>query len=306
MAAEALTHRPDACPDSETLATYLDGGLAQDEREYVTAHVADCDACSFVVTEIAQTATAPVNVEPVGPSPAPPWWKSKRVIWSSSTAAGLATAAAVWLAVGGSLLKSSSSDSAALKRSLALQAALVAAVGNERIVEPRLTGGFAYGPLRGTVRSGESFVARVSPDVRIAAAQIEKEDLANRSALLLRALGAAKMALGDVDGAVKILEEAANRPTPDPRTLSDLAAAYISRATRTNQFLDFMKAVTAADRAIKADPKLAEAWFNRAWALEQLSRVEARDAWADYLKVDDQSGWADEARAHLRALGGQR
>jgi Flp pilus assembly protein TadD len=179
-------------------------------------------------------------------------------------------------------------------------------VGKERIVEPRLTGGFAYGPPRGMVRSGESLVGRVSPDVRIAAALIEKEELSYRTALTLRTLGAAKMALGDVDGAVAVLEEAADRSTPDPQTFSDLAAAYIIRATRTNQLQDFTKAVTAADRAVKADPKLAEAWFNRAYALERLSRVEARDAWADYLKVDDQSGWADEARAHLRALGGQR
>jgi tetratricopeptide (TPR) repeat protein len=110
------------------------------------------------------------------------------------------------------------------------------------------------------------------------------------------------MALGDVDGAVTVLEEAADRPTPDPRTLSDLAAAYIIRATRTNQLQDFAKALAAADRAVKADPKLAEAWFNRADALERLSPVEARDAWADYLKVDDHSGWADEARSHLRNI----
>ena len=63
MAAEALTHRLDPCPDAETLAAYLDGRLTQDEREDLTAHVADCEACYFVVTEIAQTATARVNVE---------------------------------------------------------------------------------------------------------------------------------------------------------------------------------------------------------------------------------------------------
>jgi tetratricopeptide (TPR) repeat protein len=365
MVAKGLTRRLDACPDSETLAAYLDGRLEQDERECVTAHVADCDTCYFVVAEIAQTATAPVNVEPDESSPAPQWWKSRPVVWWSSIAGALATtamqrdqlsastgrrswaskpvvwsssvagasvagalaaAAMLWLAVSGGWLWSRSnsaavesnsaavessspaveSNLAAVKQSLALQAALVAAVGNERLVEPRLTGGFAYGPLRGTVRSGQSFVVHVSPDVQIAAAQIEKEDLANRTALTLRALGAAKMALGDIYGAVTVLEGAADRPMPDPRTLSDLAAAYIIRATRTNQFLDFMKALAVADRAVKADPKLAEAWFNRAYALEQLSRVEARDAWAEYLKVDDQSGWADEARQHLRALGGQR
>ena len=43
--------------------------------------------------------------------------------------------------------------------------ALVAAVGTERPIEARLTGGFAYGALRSAVRSGESPVMRISPDV---------------------------------------------------------------------------------------------------------------------------------------------
>jgi tetratricopeptide (TPR) repeat protein len=301
VAAEALTHRLEPCPDAETLGAYLDGRLAQDERARVTAHVADCDDCYFVVTEAAQIPSTAAELEPELITVRRKWWESKAVVWSSSFAGALATAAMLWLAVGGDWLKSRA-DTAAMRKSLALQAALVAAVGNERLVEPRLTGGFAYGPLRGTVRSGQSFVARVSPDVRIAAAQIEKEDLANRTALTLRALAAAKIALGDVEAAVTALEAGADRPTPDPRTLSDLAAAYIIRATRMNQPQDFTKAVTAADRAVKADPKLAEAWFNRAYALERLSLPEARDAWADYLKVDDRSGWADEARQHLQRM----
>jgi hypothetical protein len=93
MAAEALTHRLDPCPDAETLAAYLDGRLTLGEREDVTAHVADCEACYFVVTEIAQTAAAmPVGVEP-DVEPARPWWKSKRAVWSASAAAAVATAA---------------------------------------------------------------------------------------------------------------------------------------------------------------------------------------------------------------------
>src|SRR5262249_29513308 len=60
-----------------------------------------------------------------------------------------------------------------------------------------------------------------------------------------------------------------------------------------------------ADRAVKRDRRLAEAWFNRAYALERLSLVDqARQAWQDYLKIDNQSGWATEAREHIRAVGG--
>ena len=296
MAAEALTRRLSVCPDPETLAAYLDGRLARGERERVTEHVADCDACYFVVTEAAQTAsTAELTIEPAPVSTGHGWWASKPVIWSSSIAGALATAAMVWLVVGGGWL-TSSSESASLQ-------ALVAAVGNERTVEARLTGGFAYGPLRGPVRSGELSAVPVSPDVRIAAARIEKDELGRRTPRAFRMLGLAYLVTGDIGRAVNALEDATKGPTPDAQALSDLAAAYLSRATRTNQPQDLTKALATADRAVRADGKLAEAWFNRADALERLSLIpQAREAWQDYVKIDSQSEWADEARSHLRAL----
>jgi len=295
MAAEALTHRPDPCPDAETLAAYLDGRLTQGEREDVTAHVADCDDCGFVVTEAAQMPSPAAQLEPEPASVRRRWWASKPVVWSSSMGGALAAAAMVWLAVGSGWLRSSS-DSAALQ-------ALVAAVGSERTVDARLTGGFAYGPLRGAVRSGDSSAVLVSPDVRIAAARVEKETMDRRTPEALRLLGLAHLVTGDIARAVPVFEEAVNRSNPDPKALNDLAAAYLMRAERGNQPQDFAKALTMADRALKADGHLAAAWFNRATALERLSLVgEARGAWRDYLKVDDQSGWASEARRHLERL----
>jgi tetratricopeptide (TPR) repeat protein len=296
VAAEALTHRLSACPDAETLAAYLDGRLDRGERERVTAHAADCDACCFVVMEVAQVpSTVAPTIEPAPVSAGRGWWASKPVVWSSSIAGALATAAMVWFAVGGGWL-ASSSDSATLQ-------ALVAAVGNERTVEARLTGGFAYGPLRGAVRSGELSAVPVSPDVRIAAARIEKETLGRRTPEALRLLGLAHLVTGDVARAVPVLEEAVNRPSPDPKALSDLAAAYLVRAARGNQPQDLAKALAAADRAVKADSSLIEAWFNRAYALDRLSLgAEARDAWEEYLRLDEQSAWADEARQHLQRL----
>ena len=108
---------------------------------------------------------------------------------------------------------------------------------------------------------------------------------------------------GDIARAVPVLEEAVNRPNPDPKALNDLAAAYLVRAARGNQPQDLAKALAAADRAVKADSSLIEAWFNRADALDRLSLgAEARDAWEEYLSLDGQSAWADEARLHLQRL----
>lgn len=295
MAAEALTHRLEGCPDAETLAAYLDGRLTQDEREHVTQHVADCDDCYFVVTEVAQMPSTAAQLEPEPISVRRRWWASKTVVWSSSVGGALAAAAMLWLAVSVGSFRSSS-DSAALQ-------ALVAAVGSDRTVEARLTGGFAYGPLRGSVRSGELSAVPVSPDVRIAAARIEKEELGRRTPGALRQLGLAYLVTGDVIRAVRVLEEAVNRPNPDPKALNDLAAAYLVRAARGNQSQDLAKALAAADRAVKADSRLLEAWFNRAYALDRMSLgAEAQDAWEEYLRLDAESAWADEARLHLQRL----
>ena len=66
---------------------------------------------------------------------------------------------------------------------------------------------------------------------------------------------------------------------------------------------DFARALSVADRAVKAEPTLAEARFNRALALEHLSLAEqARVEWEEYLKVDSESGWSGEARNHVATL----
>ena len=293
MTPEAMKHPLDECPDLETLAAYLDGRLSAGARDRVAEHVAACETCYFVFAEAAQT--HPV-AEPKGKTPGEStrvWMSYRRLMWSSGAAA-LTTAACIWLIVGGTW-RPRTTESPELR-------SLIAAVGSDRTIEARLSGGFSYGPLRGVVRAGES-VATMSPDVRIAAARIEKEAIAHRTPQTLKSLGIAYLVMGDINRAVPALEEAADQPSADPRTLSDLSAAYLVRAARANQPQDFARALAAAQRAVTTDPEVAEAWFNRALALEALSlREQARDAWQEYLKVDSKSGWAEEARTHLKAL----
>lgn len=291
MAAEAMKFQVDGCPDLEVIAAYLDRRLAERERIAVADHLAGCEGCYFVFSEAAQ-----IKPTVVTPMPVQRWWTRPHVVWPTA-AAGLAAAATLVLAVSG-VLPWGRSDGPELE-------GLVAAVGTERTFEPRLTGGFAYGPLR-TVRAGGPGDPNVSPDVRIAAALVEKEAASQQTPGALRARAIASLIMGDVDRSVAALEQAAERQGDDPRILSDLGAAYLVRAERNNQPEDLSKAVASLNRALTAEHLLVEALFNRAYALQQLSlKEEARDAWRTYLRIDDQSGWAEEARTHLRTLDDQ-
>ncbi|HEX8410930.1 MAG TPA: CHAT domain-containing protein [Thermoanaerobaculia bacterium] len=87
---------------------------------------------------------------------------------------------------------------------------------------------------------------------------------------------------------------------------SDLAAARFTEAVqRDDEKAKLAQALAAADAALRINPALPEALFNRALILEHLGlRDAARAAWQRYLTVDADSPWAREAEQHRRALGG--
>jgi tetratricopeptide (TPR) repeat protein len=252
----------------------------------MAAHLASCESCYFIFSEAAQT-------RPPAEDASGRWWARRAVV----ATAALATAAALVLVVPVVPLGlRHASDKRAVE-------ALVAAVGTERLIEPRLTGGFAYGPVRGFMPSGQAPVRlSLSPDIRIAVANIEKETTTQYSAAALHARGVAALLVGDVDRAIASLEAAAGQRA-DSAILSDLAGAYLVRADRTGNKDDFSKALATLNQALEVDPDLLEAHFNRAYALEHLAlRLEARDAWQHYLAIDSRSPWAAEARLHLEQL----
>lgn len=288
MTAEPIMRAPDACPDPETLAVFLEGGLTARARDDIAAHLTTCETCYAVFLESARTrVSAAATALPL------PWWRTRGAMAAAVT--GLAAAAAVVLAVNLGVLTWPS-------RGPELTG-LVAAVGTDRFIEPRLTGGFAHGPLRGALRSTQPALPPVSPDVRIAAAEVEKRAAGRASASAVHARGVAALVVGDYDRGVEALERSVEQDGSDAKMLSDLAAAYLVRAAATNNREDLSRALASANRSLTADRSLPEAWFNRALALERLSMVEeARATWQGYLAIDDRSGWADEARAHLRAM----
>ena len=156
------------CLDAETLAAYVDGGLTADERSRVEVHLAACQDCFAVFTESVKTVQAMEAagefVQPVAPTPAPvapvsapvvpiaTARRSRLVRWTAA-GAGLAAAAAVVLAVWWPRAERPELVD------------LVAAVGERRPVEGRLTGGFKFGPIESPTRGAEA-----STDWRVLAA----------------------------------------------------------------------------------------------------------------------------------------
>jgi CHAT domain-containing protein len=285
-------------PDAERLAEYADGVLASDLRPDVETHLAECADCRAVVVETmafalaeGHGAAATTTATAAAPGARVVPFRSRR--WVAGVAGGLAAAAALLLAVrvGGIL---GPRDARPELREL------VAAASTEptRPVEGRLTGGFKYAPPPSPTRGPGD--REMSPDVRIAAAQIEKLAREKDTPENRAALGIAYLTTGDPDKAVEALEEAVAQRSDNDQYQTDLAAAYLARAGRQNRADDLPKALAAAERAIAINPARLEAWFNRALALERLQVTDgARKAWSDYLERDRDLQWADEARRHL-------
>jgi tetratricopeptide (TPR) repeat protein len=288
----------DAHLTPETLAEYLDAvPNPRLPRDRVELHLAECEDCYELFSESVKlthtlASTAPLAGEKVGRRFSA--MRGRRVAVMGSL---LATAAAVWLVV---------SPPAAIVRWWDPAARpelreIVRAVGSRRAVEGRLSGGFAWGPVPSATR-GVAGTAD-TPEMQIAAARLAQAAASRRDARTLAALGVARLASGDLDQSIAHLEEAVALDQRSAYAWSDLSAAYLARATRPGSAADVPRALEAAERALAADPKVVEAQFNKALALERLGRASlAADAWRAYLRLDSASPWASEARTRLADL----
>lgn len=102
-----------------------------------------------------------------------------------------------------------------------------------------------------------------------------------------------------IDDAITALERFARA---DPAAGSDLAAAYYTRAQQDDHASDLLSALDAANRAVERAPRLVEARFNQALALEAAGlRTEAIEAW-DQVRKAATGQWAAEAKEHRDRL----
>lgn len=188
--------------------------------------------------------------------------------------------------------------------------ALVAALDGQRLIEPRLAGGFGYMPCRPVaVPSGlvpdRVCSAPASPDLpalRRARLLIERELKAGSPPASLHARAVLELLQDPKGGAGRAaawLQKVVAAAPGDARAWSDLAAVYLVRGQRLDQPRDLVRALEAAQRAVALDGGLPEARFNLALASEALLLPSARRRWQEYRDRTPERDWAGEAEPRL-------
>src|SRR5262245_7504858 len=173
-----------------------------------------------------------------------------------------------------------------------------------RVLQARVTGGFTHQQYVTTRGSGD--LAGVDESRRVALlSELNQEVTTYQGAAARHNLGRLYVLRGDLELAERQFLLALNERPRDARLLADLGALYYERSLKEagegHELLE--KSVEHTSNAIEADPKLLEAWFNRALCYERMNLfLQAEADWKQYLTLDGDSAWAEEAREHLEKL----
>lgn len=273
------------CPDPEVLAAFVAGTLSGAELDMTAEHLRECEDCRKIVAAGArydrENYAPPVVI--MRPRPRLP-------LWLAIAAAALAgiTVLSVWF------VRSRAEEPTRM---------LIAATPHDgRYIEPRLSGGFPWAPLRTVQRDGERKLDPAQMKLVGVAGIVLEQTGANPSARMQHASALASLLAGDPKDAVTRLEKIV-ASSPSTVIWSDLAAAHYAAAVQSDDPQQLAQALASADAALRLDARFPEALFNRALILERLGlREQARAAWKRFLSVDSGSPWATEAAKHLQDL----
>jgi len=199
-----------------------------------------------------------------------------------------------------------------LPRTNSGMAELAIAAPEQRTIVGRISG-FPYQPMAPVARGANLDPMQNPANAKLltAAAGVQRSANDRRSITNLHALGVASLLLGNNDAAIETMHEALMSETGqrsvagaidesnDVALLDDLSAALSNRANTKHNLSDAVEAVRCAEHAWRIG-RTPEAAWNRAVAMEALNGPKgARTAWHDYLAIDPDSPWAEEARKRL-------
>ena len=274
-------------PPPDTIAAFAEGRLKRAEMPELLAHLEGCEDCMTALEIAGETAEEEGTATGTGTEPRNTRW------WLLAAAAVLVAVMAIPLAQNRLQFASRS----AVARLAAL------APPDARVIEPRLSVGFAWAPYRGPVRASAG--GQDTRQMKLAGVAGELVDRANAdtsSAAAQHDAGIALLAIEEPLQAIDRLRTAATL-RQDARAWSDLAAAQYAAALRLERPALYAEALASADLALRRKAQLPEALFNRALILERMGLAqEARAAWQRYLEIDPSSPWAREAESRLSRL----
>jgi CHAT domain-containing protein len=173
-----------------------------------------------------------------------------------------------------------------------------------RFLQARVTGGFAHQQY--VITRGPGDLVGVDEAQRaLLLSELNQEINGSRGAAARHNMGRLFILRGDLEPAERQFLLALKERPRDAALLADLGALYYERSLKEGiegHNLLIMGAEYAS-KAIEADPGLPESWFNRALCYERMNLfLQAESDWKQYLRLDNDSAWAEEAREHLEKL----
>jgi tetratricopeptide (TPR) repeat protein len=176
----------------------------------------------------------------------------------------------------------------------------------ERPTESRITE-FSYAPLgelRGVPPPADQKKLR-----RIELTLIEATEK-NPGAQTHHALGVFRLTQRKYSDAIKEFESALGFGQNDAKLHNDLGSAYFELSksvAKEKKFEPLSRSIDEFTSALRLDPNLLEALFNRSLALQESGdRRQATQSWNLYLQKDPSSPWADEARKNLTRIASEQ
>jgi CHAT domain-containing protein len=289
-------------PALDELGAIARGELTGSSSEEVERHVAECDWCERQLEELSQFFA---DCARATDHPAEDLGVESLALLRRIRGHRYLTAAYRWGGIAAAVVLTSGLIWTAIRISTPSSAELLAqAYHKQRTFDLRMAGA-KYSEVR-RERGADSVFSFPEPLLK-AQAQLAREIKERPEDVdILRLKGQAEMMVGQAGAAVQTLEKARGLQPENPGVLAGLGAAYALRGDLEKQPGDYLKALDFLGHSLRLEPNTPETVFNLALVLERaLLKDQAAEKWDEYLRLDDSSGWSQEARKRLAGLRAQ-
>jgi len=278
------------CLSSWEIAQLAEDLLPVEESQTLLSHVSECDVCARALRQAMQDLERPLSaseeqavMELLAHAPAPPRGVKIRVphyLWGVAAAVVIAVAAASWyFAFRGDPLLGLLAQASAL----------------DRPFDWRLPGG-DYGPVHIQRGSGRS----VSAALLEARSLLMKRSSSQRSVDFLRHLAWSQLLEGQLESAIRTLEEA-RQLAPNDIAVSGLLGVAYSAQAEAGEPGSYPRALEEYSRVLEKRAKDPSALYNRALTHMRMGNAErAAEDWRAFLQVETDDGWRREASERLQ------